>query len=65
MKAPFPVARCYRCLVPYPADELKPVMATCGCDHEYCDECLRDERLAGWLRYVGSRCALKSSSHAA
>jgi hypothetical protein len=49
-------ARCYRCLVPYPSAALKPVTALCGCEHEYCEECIRDERLASWLRFVGSVC---------
>lgn len=42
----------------------KPALALCGCEHDYCDECLRDERLAGWLRFVGSVCT-KSARWAA
>jgi len=54
---PLPVAvRCYRCLTFCPEATLRPVHAECGCEHEYCEECLRDERLAAWLRFVGSIC---------
>jgi hypothetical protein len=48
--------RCYRCLTCYPIGALKPVAALCGCEHDYCEDCIRDERLGGWLRFVGERC---------
>lgn len=50
------LARCYRCLVQHPAATLNPVTSLCGCKHDYCEDCIRDEGLAEWLRFVGSRC---------
>jgi hypothetical protein len=52
--------RCFRCLSVFPPEALKPVTALCGCEHDYCEECIRDERLAGWLRYVGAICTKRA-----
>ena len=57
-----PVARCYRCLVSYPAPALKPAPALCGCEHDYCESCLSDGRFAAWLRFVGSICSKVASA---
>jgi hypothetical protein len=54
------VARCYRCLDLHPSATLKPVAALCGCEHDYCEECVRGEQLAGWLRFVGSVCSKRA-----
>ena len=55
-RMPAGVARCYRCLVPHPARALRIARALCGCEHDYCEACLRDARFSGWLCFVGSVC---------